>query len=132
MKPFLGLIILLINFKRVLFPLPFLSSELLPGGGTRAVLITGSAKDTGRARDELSKALTDSPSLYLWVEIDGVINHSPETWTLILLNCSHFHVLVFKKLKIKFEKQKKTNMNPAASARMSLLFLDFHFDLYFD
>ncbi len=55
-------------------------SELLPGGGTRAVLITGSAKDTGRARDELSKALTDSPSLYLWIEIDGVINHSPETW----------------------------------------------------
>ena len=55
-------------------------SELLPGGGTRAVLITGSAKDTDRARDELSKALTGSSSLYLWVEIDGVINDSPETW----------------------------------------------------
>ena len=55
-------------------------SELLPGGGTRAVLITGSAKDTDRARDELSKALTSSSTLYLWVEIDGVINDSPETW----------------------------------------------------
>ena len=55
-------------------------SELLPGGGTRAVLITGSAKDTDRARNELSKALTGSPPLYLWVEIDGVINDSPETW----------------------------------------------------
>ena len=40
------------------------SSELLPAGGARAVLLTGADKDTDRAKKEVSKALILKFHLY--------------------------------------------------------------------
>ena len=47
------------------------SSELLPAGGARAVLLTGADKDTDRAKKEVSKALIGSKYQYLWVKLTG-------------------------------------------------------------
>ena len=56
------------------------SSELLPAGGARAVLLTGADQDTDRAKKEVSKALIGSKYQYLWAEVDGKICDSPDAW----------------------------------------------------
>ena len=53
-------------------------SELSPGGGARAVLVTGTSKDTGHAIDQMSISLTGANPSCLWVEIDGRYNNSPK------------------------------------------------------
>jgi hypothetical protein len=54
-------------------------SELSPGGGARAVLVTGTSKDTGQAIDQMSISLPAANPTCLWVEIDGRYNDSPKT-----------------------------------------------------
>jgi hypothetical protein len=54
-------------------------SELSPGGGARALLVTGTSKDTGQAIDQMSISLPAANPTCLWVEIDGRYNDSPKT-----------------------------------------------------
>lgn len=54
-------------------------SELLPNGGTRAVLLIGTTKDTDYAKNKLSDSLVKGNPGCLWIEMDGGHNNSPET-----------------------------------------------------
>ena len=54
-------------------------SELSPGGGARAVLVTGASQDTDHAIDQMSISLAGANPYCLWVEIDGRYNDSPKT-----------------------------------------------------
>ena len=54
-------------------------TELLPNGGTRAVLLIGTSKDTDFAKNKLSDSLVKGNPGCLWIEMDGGHNNSPET-----------------------------------------------------
>jgi hypothetical protein len=54
-------------------------NDLLPNGGTRAVLLIGALKDTDYAKNNLSNSLVKGDPGCLWIEMDGVHNDSPET-----------------------------------------------------